>query len=201
MKTRKASFNGSASNIERVLLSATSAEFDAGMAWYDKAHVDARTNVDDNPVVAAGAVAAVSPGLRWERNIEAAARIARGQDLTGLGVRWYDGVRKAERIVRGESPLSVLRGNKVRAFYACIANPRNDYAVCVDGHAFSIWHGRRVNLDQTPNLTNKRYARIVRAYRKVAKKHNLLPLQVQAITWVVWRRMHLDNGQLRLNYV
>ncbi len=203
---RKASFNGSATNIRKVFAMASSADYAEGLAWYANAHCEALRIVSPIPSVAAGMVAAMSPGMKWERNIPAAGRVRDASVdenmrlLAGLGVRWTDGLEKAIRIVRGESPESVLRGNKVRAFYACLANPRNDYAVCVDGHAFAIWSGRRVTLEQTPNLTNKRYETIARAYRKVAKEVGLLPMQVQAITWVVWRRLHLDNGQLRLTF-
>jgi len=202
-KQSKASFRGNARNIASVLAQATDCERSEGLRWYQDAHDKSIADVSNDPVVAAGVVAALSPGLRWERNIPAAARVAarpEKPDLMGLGVRWWDGVRKAVRILAGESPETVLRGNKVRAFYRCILNPCDDFAVCVDGHAYSIWHGKRTTLDETPNLTDERYETIAAAYRKVAKEVGLLPMQVQAITWVVWRRLHLDNGQLRLAY-
>jgi len=205
-KVRKARFVGSATNIRRVMAMATSADYAEGMAWYSNAHLEALRIVSPIPEVAAGMVAAMSPGMLWERNIPAAGKVRdvsiddNMRNCAGLGVRWTNGLNKAVRILRGESPDTVLGGRKVRAFYACLVNPRDDYAVCVDGHAFAIWSGRRVTLDQTPNLTEKRYETIARAYRKVAKEMNMLPMQVQAITWVVWRRLHLDNGQIRLPF-
>jgi hypothetical protein len=189
--------NSNVRNILKVYDQATADEINEGLTWYARANAEARI-LHDRYVVGCSVVAAVSPGLRWERNIEAARRIIDGESLDGLGVRWYDGVRKAERIIAGEKPLSVLRGNKVRAFYRCIVNPKNKNAVCIDGHAYAIWAGRRIGTMDVPNITDKMYESISADYREAADLAGILPNQIQAITWIVWRRIHLDKGQLRL---
>ncbi len=167
---------------------ATADERAAGMGWYHEAH-QAADALHLSPDIGPAVVAALSPGLRWERNIEAAQRVIAREDLNGLGVRWYDGVRKAERIIAGADPRHVLKGNKVRAFYQCIRNPLNRVHVCVDGHAFGIWRGKRITLDAVPELTDTVYRRISGDYVQAAQSIGILPMQLQAITWCAWRRL------------
>lgn len=180
-------------HILNVLAKATDSEREAGSEWYAKAHADALSLGVPLPV-AAGIIAALSPGLRWEVNIEAARRIIAGESLVGLGVRWSRNVRKAKAILAGRAPCDVLKGNKVRAFYACILAPSQCQSVCVDGHAFSIWKGKRIGLDKTPPIGNPLYRRISTDYAKAAKQVGLCPHQLQAIVWVVWRRLHVKTA-------
>jgi hypothetical protein len=79
----------------------------------------------------------------------------------------------------------------VRAFFACISEPATTQAVCIDGHAYSIWAGRRITLDAVPPVSDRLYNRIVGDYVVVAKHLGIRPHQLQAITWVAWRRLHV----------
>lgn len=182
-------------NILRVYDQATAEEIRQGLEWYSNASNEAALLHPDQRIASA-IVAALSPGLRWERNIEAARRVIGREDLAGLGVRWYDGVRKAERILSGENPATVLKGNKVRAFWQCILSPINKLHVCIDGHAYAIWRGKRFTLDEVPQLSDRMYNGIAADYTEAASVAGILPLQMQAITWVVWRRLHnvANNG-------
>lgn len=176
-----------------VLAKATDCEREAGSKWYEQANADARSL----PVpldVAAGIIAALSPGLRWEVNVEAARRVIAGESLAGLGVRWSRNVNKAKAILAGRSPNDVLKGNKVRAFFACILCPTQCQSVCVDGHAFAIWKGKRIALDKTPPIRNRMYQKISNDYAKAAATAGLIPHQLQAIVWVVWRRLHVKTA-------
>lgn len=179
-------------NILRVYHLANADEIQAGLSWYLDANQQAARLAKENGLTirqCAGVIAAVSPGLKWEKNVEAAERIIKGEPLDGLGVRWYDGVKKAKRIIRGHNPDMVLKGNKVRAFFACILNPKNETTVCIDGHAFAIHAGRRITLDETPTMNDRLYNRIAGDYVIVAKWLGLSPCQLQAVTWVCWRRL------------
>jgi hypothetical protein len=180
-------------NILRVYHQSTAGEIAAGLQWYAAAHEEAyRIRVGLQSLeISAAIIAAVSPGLRWERNIEAAERIIRGEELTGLGIRWYEGVRKAKRILAGRPPLSVLKGPKVRAFYDCILDPEHTLSVCIDGHAYSIWAGQRIKLDDIPPFNDRLYSRISGDYWAVARHVGIRPCQLQAITWCTWRRLHV----------
>lgn len=176
-------------NILRVYDQATAEEIREGLEWYSSAHEEIKA-IHPDIRIGAAIVAATSPGLRWERNIEVGRRIIDGEDLTGLGVRWYDGVKKAKRILKGSNPLVVLKGNKVRCFYQCLLKPDNRLAVCIDGHAYAIWKGKRVTLNDVPTLTDRLYNAIARDYMEAAQTVGVLPNQLQAVTWVVWRRLH-----------
>lgn len=172
---------------------ANAAEICDGQLWYRDRNCEANRLAEENGLTirqTAGIIAAVSPGLRWEKNVECAERIIRGESLNGLGVRWYNGVRKAERILAGHDPDVVLKGNKVRAFASCIVNPSDSVAVCIDGHAYAIWCGRRIPLDDVPPLNNRLYHRIAGDYVFVAKVLSIRPCQLQAVTWCCWRRLH-----------
>lgn len=180
-------------NLLQVYHQATVDEMASGLTWYRDTNCEADRLAEENGLTirqTAGMIAAVSPGLRWERNVECAERIIRGETLNGLGVRWYDGVHKAKRILRGHDPSTVLKGNKVRAFYACILSPSAaSGSVCIDGHAYSIWTGRRVALDDVPPINDRLYNRIATDYAIVAKDLAIAPCQLQAVTWCVWRRL------------
>ncbi len=181
------------SNLLRVYHQATADELVCGLNWYRDANCDADRLASENGILieqSAGIIAAMSPGLRYERNIEAAERVIRGESLMGLGVRWFDGVRKAKRILRGHAPSEVLKGRKVLAFYHCILHPQNETSVCIDGHCFAIWAGRRIALDDVPPISGRLYHRIASDYCVVARDYSISPCQLQAICWVVWRRIH-----------
>lgn len=179
-------------NLLRTFEQASRTELSEGLAWYQNAHEEA-AEIHKDIRIGAAVVAALSPGLRWERNIEAARRVIADESLDGLGVRWYDGVRKAQRIIGGASVASSLKGNKVNAFYRCILNPQNRTHVCIDGHAYSVWAGRYVTLDQTPTLTDKLYHAVANDYTVAANAVGILPHQFQAVTWGVHRRLYVKG--------
>lgn len=175
-------------NILKIYRQATADELRAGAEWYLNAHNAART-LHADVSLACGVIAALSPGLKWEVNVEAARRVIAGESLKGLGVRWTRNADKARAIAAGKPALDVLKGRKVRAFYACMLNPTNADCVCVDGHAYAIWANQRVPTDATPNIGAPLYRQISAHYVRAAKRLGLQAHQIQAITWVVWRRL------------
>jgi len=191
-------------NILAVFNQATTDELRQGTQWYTDAHKQgvrlAKTygiSID----AACGIIAAVSPGLRWERNVEVAERIIQRRELDGLGVRWYANVRKARLIRNGQKPENILKGNKVRAFYDNIAQPGRSLCVCIDGHAYAIASGKRISLMDVPPIGRRAYNRLSASYAVVAKHLGLRPCQLQAVVWVVWRRLHnvvKGDGKLRI---
>lgn len=176
-------------NILAIYEAANEEELREGMSWYANAHADC-LEISGNLKLAAGIVAAVSPGLRWEKNIEAARRIIDGTPLSGLGRIWGANKEKAMDILEGKDPEKVLGGNKVRAFYRLIVQPWNKEEVCVDGHAYCIWLGKKLPTDEIPQISNHTYACIWGDYVTVAGALGILPHQLQAVTWLTWRRIH-----------
>lgn len=192
-------------NILAVFFMANEAELLEGRNWYPRANTIAKSiaekyNIEFNTV--AGVIAALSPNNRWSRNIQDAENLIRahasGEVMDAVKVSTFgNNKHKAIAILQGNNPDLVLGGNKVRAFYGCIIC-RND--VCVDGHAYSIWLGERVPTSQTPSISDKLYDVIAGDYRKATEVINgilgerLLPSEVQAVTWVVWRNRIKGNA-------
>jgi hypothetical protein len=152
----------------------------------------------------AGVIAALSPNNRWERNLRDADALIRAYTLGGLSdalevktSTYNKNKAKALDILGGKLPLDVLGGLKVRAFYGCIIGADD---VCVDGHAYAIWRGERISTSSTPKISAKLYGSIVADYVKAAATINSVlgttyrAYQVQAITWLTWRRM-VKGGQ------
>jgi hypothetical protein len=149
-------------------------------------------------VVGAGVVAALSPSCEWDVNLRCAMALVRSRGLRSSDddTRFQSRVNcgKGARILSGELPLDVLGGAKVRSFYVCILDPSDPTAVCVDRHAAAVAYGFTMSDKQMSRAVAvlasvDRYEAIAEAYRAVASARGLLPLEVQAVTWVAWRRL------------
>lgn len=185
---------------------ASQADITAGVEWYARAERFGHQLADCYGCTfeqAVGVIAALSPNNRWQRNCQDAESMIRvwaaGGDCETVKVCTYGRNRaKAAAILALAEPTqdaiaAILNGRKVTAFFLSITG-RED-AVCVDGHAYAIWLGERVSTTKTPSLGVKLYSEIARAYCLVAKRsqaicgHKLTPAQVQAVTWVAYRRI------------
>jgi hypothetical protein len=190
---------------------ATPAELADGATWYQRASkaaaiIASRYSLSADTV--AGVIAALSPNNRWERNVSDADQLCRAFTLGGytaadrVKVSTYGANKlKALQILAGESPLDVLGGLKVRAFYGSIIG--DDSAVCIDGHAYAIWAGERIATTKTPKIGLKLYNSISIDYIRAAVTINGImganysPAQIQAITWLAYRRLVKDLGLYR----
>jgi hypothetical protein len=197
-------------NIAGMLSLASESDLHLGSDWYARAHrfgvqlIHAYDGLTLGQAV--GVIAALSPRNKWERNMidaEAMIRIwsTGSDDFSSLKVCTFNtNKNKAAAIlsldaesVDTEAVTKILSGQKVCSFYRSIMG--DDQDVCVDGHAYAIFIGERVTTTTTPKLTPKAYETIQRAYRLVAQRsfdlcgHNLTPIQVQAVTWVIYRRL------------
>ena len=197
----------SVSNIVGVYLLSNSVEKGDGIEWYARAMIAAQTisnstGVNVNKV--AGVIAALSPNNRWERNLIDAEYVCKVyingdvEDVMNVKVCTYGKMLlKAVNFLQcdniSEIP-TILNGRKIRAFYECIIGKSD--SVVVDGHAYSIWIGERLTMKQVPNIGIKLYASITADYIAATQEindkfnTNLLPFQVQAVTWVTWKRLY-----------
>ena len=188
---------------------ASQADISSGLHWYQRAYdlavkfIHAYEGLTMGQAV--GVIAALSPNNKWERNcINAEAMIKTwsiGGDYNMIKVCTFNrNKQKAIDIlsldmesVDTEAIPKILKGQKVVAFYRSIMGDKN--AVCVDGHAYAIFIGERVPTSKTPSITPKLFETIQRAYQLVAKRSadlcgvELSPTQVQAVTWVTYRRL------------
>lgn len=188
-------------SILAVFFTATEPEIEEGRNWYRTTNTCARkigSAYGIDYTVVAGVIAALSPNNRWSRNLIDAEALCKtyscGGDPNSVKVSTFNkNKEKAIRILQGENPLDVLKGLKVIAFYQCICG--DPKAICIDGHAYSIWLGQRVATTKTPSISPKLYLKIAGDYSLATEQickitgHDFLPSEVQAITWVVWRNL------------
>lgn len=194
-------------HIAGMLQLASASDIDQGMGWYQRAYDLAVRFIHtyDGLMLgqAIGVIAALSPNNKWVRNCRDAEAMIRlwhqGQDPRQAKVCTFSKNKdKAARVLELESVdteaiQDILSGQKVVAFYRCISG--FDDTVCVDGHAYAIWLGERVPTTQTPKIGKATYAAITRSFIFVSERsfelcgHSLTPAQVQAVTWVTYRRI------------
>lgn len=185
-----------------------------GIAWYAEAYEQCRIMADryDLPIyIVAGVVAALSPNNRWSTNVTNADDLINAwhNDDTPdkVSVCTYNAMKlKAWSILR-EMPdryeendtlivdevKTILNGKKIVCFYE---NIMGDDTCTIDGHARNIAYNERVNLtDNKTSIGVKEYANLQDAYRIAASRcrvngRRLKAYELQAITWVTWRKLH-----------
>jgi hypothetical protein len=167
---------------------ATKREVTDGRRWYPRAYSTCKqlSELYDVPIeTVVGIMAALSPRNKWERNVaDTEAVLVHGEHATVA--TFNHNKEKAVRILNGEQPLDVLSGNKVRSFYNCICLEDD---VCVDSHAYAVatGHGERI---KRRAISDKSYSEISNAYIDAAKSIGLSGSQLQAITWLAYKRIH-----------
>jgi hypothetical protein len=172
-----------------------------GAHWYPDARaacqqIATRQGISNFNYIVAGVAAAISPGMRWERNLYWAELLIAAKEEAGkIPTYSYDNVRKALAIIDGERPDQVLRGEKVTAFYRLLRDGGNDSDVCIDGHAYSIavgWRGpiRNTGAGQKTAVavSKPELRRVAEAYRRLAHKLGVQPHVLQATTWLTKKR-------------
>lgn len=167
---------------------ASAADLLDGERWYERAMFAADALAAGTHLTAtqtAGIIAALSPRVRWETNIAAAAAIVNaackhlGKPIVAGFSRNSD---KAWAIANGEPVADVLGGPKVTSFFANITG--DDNAVTVD-----VWAARAAEGYNNPKApAGKRYAEIAEAYRLAARARDVSPRVMQACVWVHTRR-------------
>jgi hypothetical protein len=174
-------------NIGHTLALATDAEWESGAAWYSEAHALALSLTPNDPRVAAGVIAALSPRAGWSVNKKWAIESV----AAGVGVgNTLPNRAKASRILAGQSLADAFaKAPKTGAFAATIADPTTD-AVTIDIHALSVAAGYRCKESDYQRLGRKgEYDRVSDMYRAVASQWGMMVSAVQAITWVSYRNV------------
>lgn len=166
---------------------ATANQLNFGKGWYQFAHDEcvklaAETGYDLARVC--GVVSALSPRCRWELNIKYARTLLLTGDVRGaiLGAS----VVKAKRIMAGEEIRGVLSGPKTCSFYWNILCPE-----CGEHSTQDTWMGKAAwGLAWNGNIrAGAQYDMMHAACARVAKEHNILAQEVQAVIWVVIREI------------
>ena len=204
----------SVENIINIYNLSTPAEHRHGVTWYRVALTECeRLAVQfDLPVnIVAGVVSALSPNNKWERNIENAHVLIDayldGEDINSVKVSTYNAMKnKAWQILNAKllgnchddvvSDYHItykLNGQKIVSFFECIMGYDT---CCIDGHAKGIFEGQRFGLTSSKNYISKKYYKeLQEAYVEAGKrctfqKRHLKGFEIQAITWLTWKRIH-----------
>jgi len=187
-------------NIKTIFNLSTPTEIRDGIVWYATAQQQCKdiAIAHDIPLnIAVGVVAALSPNNKWERNVTNAdqliAAFLRGDAVESVKVSTYHTMRNKawsilEQMPDNDATIKILNGQKIVAFYRCIMG---ESTCCVDGHARNIFYGERIGLtnDKT-NIGVKEYREIAAAYAEAGDALGFKAYELQAITWVTWRRIH-----------
>ena len=187
-------------NINAVFKQAQPHEIKHGKTWYK----DALRECQDMaacyqlPVhIVAGVVAALSPTNKWERNLIDAANMCKvfvdGGYVEDCNPCTDGKMRdKAWDILQSmphnaDDVAFILKGPKITDFYLCIMG----HDVCViDGHAWGIAFKDRRTMQDVPSIGKRMRKELQQAYSRAGKKHGLTAYQMQAATWVTWKRIH-----------
>ena len=122
-----------------------------------------------------------------------------GRSVDSVSVCTYNAMRDKAWHILGQirpshdSIKTILNGKKIVCFYE---NIMGDDTCTVDGHARNIAYNERVNLtDNKTNIGVVEYRNLQDAYRQAASRcrvngRKLKAYELQAITWVTWRKLH-----------
>lgn len=185
-------------NILSVYEQSTPQERQHGRSWYPSARRQCQS-IQGVPLrISAGVVAALSPNNKWTKNVSDAERTIQaflsGYTLDDFKVCTYNKMKEKAWSILQEQPKThdevaeILNGRKITSFFHNIVG-RN--TCTIDGHAYSIAHGTRMMLQNGGiNLGKKKYEELQQAYISAGQQHKLKAYQMQAITWVTWKRIY-----------
>ena len=188
-------------NIIAIYKLANPSEIKHGLTWYVNATKDCKEIAIkyDLPIhIVIGVVSALSPNNKWERNIINADDLCKafidGQDMDSIKVSTYHRMKQKawsilEQMPSYDETIKILNGKKIVSFFRNINGDETD--ITIDGHARNIYYNDRQGLT-TPNTNIRKleYLDIQKAYLRASKKLGIKAYELQAITWVVWRRIH-----------
>ena len=162
-----------------ILAEVTSAQVTQAITWYPNAGYDCEDIAEESGISlaqACGVVAAWSPRMRWSKNLEVARQHLQGKKNLGLS----QSARRADNVlVHGIEALDTPTGPKT---YNFAWNLFGDYyAVTID-----IWMMSAAGLD-TDRPTGLQYRELASAVRRLAKRHNMQPAEMQALIWIAAR--------------
>ena len=187
-------------NIVSVYRDADETQHAEGLVWYEQAkrgayHIALKHDV---PVyIAVAVIAALSPNNKWARNLVNADALigafVNGDGIDSVKVSTYHKMKAKAWDILWALPSyndakRMLKGQKITSFFCDIMG---EFNVTIDGHARNIAYGERVGLtDDRTNIGVREYRALQAAYEEAARRVGLMPYQLQAITWRVWRDRH-----------
>ena len=166
--------------------------------WYNEAKAFAKDLQEQYPQYSlfniVGVISALSPQTSWTLNKVYAKRFLK--DKLNATANTTANKNKANKCLEAKTiceVLTILNGNKTKAFYLNILMPNKQTSVTIDRHAIAISLQRpsktRALSDNEARVSNNQYKALEQAYINAANKLGILPQQLQAITWVNYREL------------
>jgi hypothetical protein len=187
-------------NVMACYRSADSVQVAEGLLWYSDAQKQAHNIAAKYGIavyIVVAVIAALSPNNKWARNVVNAdaliAAFLRGDGIDAVKVSTYHAMKKKAWDILVARPdydgaKRMLKGQKITSFFCDIMG---EFNVTIDGHARNIAYDERVGLtDDRTNIGVREYRALQAAYEEAARRLKLMPYQLQAITWRVWRDRH-----------
>lgn len=179
-------------NILDVFEMSTPEQREEGKQWYIKANemcfdVSMKYLMPEHQVV--GILSALSPRTSWEINQR------KLQEVLSKGTTFATGLQmdKVKRIFQTDfetTVLDILNGDKTKNFYLNIRRPLSPKGVTIDTHAIRVAYKDFRREISEPSMKPNQYRFFAEGYTSVASKLNLLPNQLQAITWVTIKSLY-----------
>lgn len=185
-------------SILRFYYLATSSEQIEGLQWYEKANEYCKELAGRFAITiqqAAGIIAAFSPQAGWTENKRYAISFLLNPTIR---LRSLVQDKKARKILKLKNEADIYntlsinnKAYKTKSFYLNILNFDIQTDVTIDRHAVSICTQNIDNVYATAKFdpTKSQYYFFQSCYIKAAAQLDIFPHQLQAITWMVYRRI------------
>jgi len=181
MKLDDARIETLAANIRKVRSRVSCEQVREGAKWYLDAHALARAIGKGDVRKGAGIIAALSPRMRWERNVTLAIDAGNGNVHGGMSAS----LRKVQAILDGADPIDVLpMSAKTGCFYMNILDPADPDTVTIDVWAHRVATG---DITSAGPRSPRDYWECVAAYVIVAGEYGEPGNHTQAGCWVYVR--------------
>ena len=184
---KKLTVRQQANRIEKMYLQASYQEIKLGKMWYRFASIFAfklSVKYEIKLKQACDLISILSPQNKWEQNKIDAIKILSGKTNGIFATK--QAINEALMVVNGKFEIPESR-TKTFAFSKAIETAGYSDRIVIDRHAISIAEGRLTPKGR--GVTKKEYRDAETAYNVIANKDDLPPSQIQAITWLTYKRI------------
>lgn len=180
--------------LKYVFSQANDYEYNEGLRWYQEANLYLQeiSNHFNLPISLTCALCAcLSPNASWNQNVKDTYTLIRFKAAGRFKVTTYfRNKQKAKQIFKTKD-TSLLSGRKVLPFFDNLLRPQESTEVTIDTHIVRC-SVNNSNLEVS-YIPPTHWNCIKETIEGIAKENNLLPLQVQAILWITWKRLTLSR--------
>lgn len=176
---------------------ATAEEINKGLNWYNEANQYAKQMAEENNLplfVVCGIISALSPQKNWQENKKLAWEfIYKGK----RGGHTSAQIDKAEACLLADNANDIFNlltkeGKKTSWFFYNILHPTIETGTTIDRHAIGtcVYNHNKIKTipDAWATMTIHQYNFFQEVYASAAQHRGILPHQMQAIVWTVFRR-------------